>query len=147
MRRDKPVVGLHQHMRLAKASRVTDGPSSGAQWEWERAAQTLEAANLPPAGLLMPTICVCNSSPTGQENTSKQTPRESRFTANSLPGSVNYRLLVPPESREQEPVQRRRSGIMRGQAVNRGLETSAYLTILIIKGVHVGHNCSVRMGE
>lgn len=97
MRRDKPVVGLHQHMRLAKASRVTDGPSSGAQWEWERAAQTLEAANLPPAGLLMPTICVCNSSPTGQENTSKQTPRESCFTANSLPGSANYWLLVQPE--------------------------------------------------
>lgn len=41
MRRDKPAVGLHQHTRLAKASRVTDGPSSGgAQWEWERAAQT-----------------------------------------------------------------------------------------------------------
>lgn len=65
------MVGLHQHMRLAKASRVTDRPSSGAQWEWERgwdgAAQTREAANLPPAGLLMPTICVCNSSATGQE--------------------------------------------------------------------------------
>lgn len=30
MRRDKPAVGLHQHTRLAKASRVTDGPSSGA---------------------------------------------------------------------------------------------------------------------
>lgn len=69
MRRDKPMVGLHQHIRLAKASRVTDRRSSGARWEWEqgRAAQTREAANLPPAGLLMPTICVCKSSPTGQE--------------------------------------------------------------------------------
>lgn len=71
MRRDKPMVGLHQHMRLAKASRVTDRHSSGAQWEWEwagdGAAQTWEAANLLQASLLMPTICVCNSSPTGQE--------------------------------------------------------------------------------
>lgn len=41
MRRDKPMVGLHQHMRLAKASRVTDRPSSGARWEWERAATGL----------------------------------------------------------------------------------------------------------
>lgn len=35
MRRDKPMVGLHQHMRLSKASSVTDRRSSGAQWEWE----------------------------------------------------------------------------------------------------------------
>lgn len=71
MRRDKPMVGLHQHMRLAKASRVTDRHSSGGSVGVgagrDGAAQTREAANLPPASLLMPTICVCNSSPTGQE--------------------------------------------------------------------------------
>lgn len=34
---------------------------------------------------------------------------------------------------------------MRGQAVNQGLETSAYLTILIIKGVHVLLNQNERV--
>lgn len=33
MRRDKPMVGLHQHVSLSEASRVTDRRSSGAQWE------------------------------------------------------------------------------------------------------------------
>lgn len=90
MRRDKPMVGLHQHMSLSEASRVTDRRSSGAQWEWEQGgvrgwegvcSDIGRFPNLHPAGLLMPTICVCNSSPTGQE------PRQARRRGvNSLTG-------------------------------------------------------------
>lgn len=112
MRRDKPMVGLHQHMRIAKASRVTDRHSSGAQWEWagEGAAKTWKAANLPPASLLMPTICVCNSSPTSQE------PPQAHTQVNKHPERAVYwltlylALLITnyqcPKSREQEPVER-----------------------------------------
>lgn len=42
-------------------------------------AQTWEDANLPPASLLMPTICVCNSSPAGQE------PPQARTQVNKHP--------------------------------------------------------------
>lgn len=109
------MVGLHQHVRLAKASRVTDRHSSGAQWEWERAAQTWEAANLPPAGLLMPTICVCNSSPTGQK------PPQAHSQVNKHPERAISQLILylallitdyqcHPKSRGQEPVERGERG-------------------------------------
>lgn len=78
LRRDKPMVGLHQHTRLSKATRVTDSHSSGAQgewagtwcvcgWWWGGLLRHWQAANLAPASLLMPTICVCKSSPVSQK--------------------------------------------------------------------------------
>lgn len=94
MRRDKLVVGLHQHMRLGPERVELQTGCSGAQWEWEwergwdGAAQTQEAANLPPAGLLMPTICVCKSSPGGRR------PRQAHTQANKHPGRSFSQLTL-----------------------------------------------------
>lgn len=112
MRRDKLMVGLHQHMRLAKTSRVTDRHSSGAQGEWERPGTGLlrhgRLLICPQPACLMPTICVCNSSPTSQE------PPQAHTQANNHTGRAMQLILYlavlitdhqcHPKSKGQEPV-------------------------------------------
>lgn len=108
------------------------------------------AANLPPAGLLMPTICVCNSSPGGQENTSKQTPGESSFAA----PAPYLDPLNDPVAPEQQRTGAGHAGMKSGVGVKQGRLLSAYLTaVLITEGVQVTERpplpppFSIRMDE
>lgn len=143
MRRDKPAVSLRQHTRLAKATRVTDGGAGLLRHWWEEGSWGgggAAAANLPPAGLLMPTICVCNSSPADQENTSKQTPGEMRSVATSLPGRrlmTDSRWHQDSRGTGADQLREMKSGGGAGGGLSSmALLVSAYLTaVLITEGV------------